>query len=137
MECPRDGKKLSLVHYEDGVMADACPECKGLFLDRGELEKVEEVREHDWSEMMSRFPDLVAGAYEKARQMARQEIKCPKCGSEMERREYAYCSQVMINKCVKCGGIWLDGGEAEALEIFYEREREGARRGFLGSLLGH
>jgi hypothetical protein len=137
MECPRDGDALSPVNYEDGVMADACPRCGGMFLDRGEIEKVEEVREHDWSEMMSRFPDLVAGAFEKARQMAREDIKCPKCGSGMESREYAYCSQVMINKCTRCGGLWLDGGETEALEIFYEREREGARRGFLGSLLGH
>lgn len=137
MECPRDGEELFPVNYEDGVITDACPKCKGMFLDRQELEKIEEVREHDWSEMMSRFPDLVAGAYEKARQKAQEEIRCPKCGSEMETREYAYCSQVMINKCVGCGGIWLDGGEIEALEIFYEREKAGAKRVFLGSLLRH
>ncbi|NIM06172.1 MAG: hypothetical protein GTN65_11300 [Armatimonadetes bacterium] len=137
MECPRDGGKLFPQAYEGDVFVDACPKCKGVFLDRGELQKIEAEHKHDYSEMMSRMPDLVAPAYERARQRAEPEPFCPKCGAEMETREYAYCSQVMINKCVKCGGIWLDRGEVEALEIFYEREREGARRGFLGSLLRH
>jgi Zn-finger nucleic acid-binding protein len=137
MDCPRDGLRLFPQAYEDDVFVDACPKCKGIFLSRGELQKIEAAHEHDYSEMMSRMPDLVARAYERARQRAEGELNCPKCGSEMETREYAYCSQVMINKCVKCGGIWLDRGEVEALEIFYEREREGARRSFLGSLLRH
>ena len=137
MNCPRDGAKLFPQAYENDLYVDACPKCKGVFLDRGELQKIEEVHEHDYEEIMSRFPDLVASAFERARQRAEGEPSCPKCGSEMETREYAYCSLVMINKCVKCGGIWLDAGEVEALEIFYEREREGARRGFLGSLLRH
>lgn len=137
MNCPRDETMLFPQAYEGEVYTDACPKCKGMFLDRGELEKIEEVHERDYSEMMSRLPDLVAGAFERARQRAEGEIACPKCGSDMETREYAYCSQVMINKCPECRGIWLDGGEAEALEIFYERERGGAKRGFLSSLLKH
>jgi Zn-finger nucleic acid-binding protein len=137
MDCPRDGSKLFPQAYEGDVFVDACPKCKGMFLDRGELKKIESAHERDYKEMMSRMPDLVAQAYERARQRAEREPNCPKCGSEMEIREYAYCSQVMINKCIKCAGIWLDQGEVEALEIFYEREREGARRGFLGSLLSH
>jgi Zn-finger nucleic acid-binding protein len=137
MNCPRDGEKLFPVQYEGDVFVQECTKCKGTFLDRGELEKIEEAHEHDFRGALTRMPDIVAGAYERARQRAEGELSCPKCGSEMETREYAYCSQVMINKCVRCGGIWLDRGEVEALEEFYEREREGARRGFLGSLLKH
>jgi Zn-finger nucleic acid-binding protein len=137
MNCPRDGEKLFPVRYEGDVFVDECTKCKGAFLDRGELEKIEEEHAQEFRDSLSRMPDLVAGAYERARQRAEGELKCPKCGAEMETREYAYCSQVMINKCVKCGGIWLDRGEVKALEIFYEREREGARRGFLSSLLKH
>jgi Zn-finger nucleic acid-binding protein len=137
MNCPRDGEKLFPVQYEDDVYVDECTKCKGAFLDRGEIEKIEEDHAHEFRDALSRMPDLVAGAYERARQREEGEIRCPKCSAEMETREYAYCSQVMINKCVKCGGIWLDRGEVEALELFYEREREGARRGFLGSLLKH
>jgi Zn-finger nucleic acid-binding protein len=135
MECPRDGAKLFPQAYEANVFTDACPKCKGMFLDKGELEKIEETPEHDYSKLMSRFPDVIAGAYERARQRAREDISCPGCGADMETKEYAYCSQLMINKCTRCGGIWLDRGEVEALEIFYERSRKEAKRGFLRSLI--
>jgi uncharacterized protein len=37
--CPTDG--ASLVEIDrSGVMIDVCPECKGVWLDRGELEKI-------------------------------------------------------------------------------------------------
>ena len=37
--CPRDGSELVEVE-RDGVMIDACPTCRGIWLDRGELEKL-------------------------------------------------------------------------------------------------
>ena len=37
--CPRDGTKLVEVERDD-VMIDACPTCRGIWLDRGELEKI-------------------------------------------------------------------------------------------------
>ena len=37
--CPRDGAKLVEVERDD-VMIDACPTCRGIWLDRGELEKI-------------------------------------------------------------------------------------------------
>ena len=37
--CPRDGAQLVEVE-RDGVMIDACPACRGIWLDRGELEKL-------------------------------------------------------------------------------------------------
>ena len=37
--CPRDGATLVEVN-KSGVMIDVCPECKGIWLDRGELEKI-------------------------------------------------------------------------------------------------
>jgi uncharacterized protein len=37
--CPRDGANLVEVN-KSGVQIDVCPECKGVWLDRGELEKI-------------------------------------------------------------------------------------------------
>lgn len=37
--CPRDGAELVEVE-RNGVMIDACPTCRGIWLDRGELEKL-------------------------------------------------------------------------------------------------
>lgn len=40
MRCPRC-ELVPLVERErDGVLVDACPECRGVWLDRGELEKL-------------------------------------------------------------------------------------------------
>ncbi len=37
--CPRDGAELVEVE-RNGVTIDACPTCRGIWLDRGELEKL-------------------------------------------------------------------------------------------------
>ena len=39
MNCPVDGRKLLLTHRE-GIELDYCPECRGIWFDRGELDKV-------------------------------------------------------------------------------------------------
>jgi hypothetical protein len=39
MRCPNDGSRLVEVERA-GVLIDACPECRGIWLDRGELDKV-------------------------------------------------------------------------------------------------
>jgi hypothetical protein len=124
MKCPVDESELSQETYEDAVRAHVCPSCGGMWLARGELEQIEETVERDYSEELSRIPDVVGRAFEAARQKGRGEMACPGCGAAMEGREYAYCSQIMINKCPSCGGVWLDRGETEALEIFYERSRK-------------
>jgi uncharacterized protein len=40
--CPRDGVSLIEVN-KSGVQIDVCPECKGVWLDRGELEKIVQI----------------------------------------------------------------------------------------------
>ena len=39
-------------------------------------------------------------------------MKCPKCGGDLEETKF---HEVMIDKCKKCSGIWLDAGELEIL----------------------
>jgi uncharacterized protein len=37
MKCPKCGHDLEEINYQD-VMVDRCPDCKGVWLDHGELE---------------------------------------------------------------------------------------------------
>jgi len=39
LRCPNDGSRLVEVERAD-VHIDACPECRGVWLDRGELDKI-------------------------------------------------------------------------------------------------
>ena len=40
MTCPRCDKSVLEERERDGVVIDACPRCRGIWLDRGELEKL-------------------------------------------------------------------------------------------------
>jgi Zn-finger nucleic acid-binding protein len=128
---------LATEKYEGDVPVDRCPLCHGLWLDKGELEAVQKTLEHDYSKELTHI-NTVAPAYEMARQRVRPVVNCPKCRSPLHAEEYAYCSQILIDRCGKCGGIWLDTGEVQALEQFFERERGAHKdilKGFFASLL--
>ena len=142
MDCPRCVAPLQEQTYEGDVRVDRCASCGGMWLNRGELEAIQETREHDYSDALSEIGG-VARAYELARQKALPGIACPRCRRPLVAREYGYCSQILIDVCPDCEGVWLDGGEMRALEQFFERLRpdvvdqargSGARRAFLASL---
>ena len=39
MRCPSDGARLVEIERSE-IVVDACPECRGVWLDRGELDKI-------------------------------------------------------------------------------------------------
>ena len=137
MKCPKDGSALEKELYEADIEVDRCSKCSGVWLDHGELEKAQEATEHDYSQERRRLPDLVNREYLLALERARPQLSCPACARDMERREHGHVSQILIDVCPSCRGIWLDQGEMEALEVFYEKSRFEAtevRQGFLATL---
>ena len=56
-------------------------------------------------------------AEEQAAQAELSALKCPRCEGTLEEITY---EEVLIDRCTKCGGVWLDAGELEHLT-----EREG------------
>jgi len=138
MKCPRDGTDLERSVYEAAVEIDTCPSCGGVWLDHGELERIQESQERDYSEELRQMPNLIAGVSAMADAKHEGPLACPACGRELEKREYGFCSQVSIDGCPSCRGVWLDKGELQRLEVFFERcraETSKVRSGFLGSLL--
>lgn len=118
MKCPRDGTELIQQRHEAQIDVNQCPTCQGFWLDKGELETIQEraaryqSRDLDEDVALDASPQLV------------QPIRCPKCGGEMERREHGYCSRVYIDTCIEGCGVWLDTGELAALEKFYENQHQ-------------
>lgn len=50
MKCPVDGSEL-LMSERNGIEIDYCPQCRGVWLDRGELDKIiERAAEHEAAE---------------------------------------------------------------------------------------
>ena len=138
MKCPLDGGELSRQNYEDNIEVDKCSQCGGIWLDYKELERIEETVERDYAEEIQQLPDLIDGAYAMALARSKPATECPKCNQTMERREHGGCSQVMIDVCPHCRGVWLEEGEIRALEVFFERtksETQEVRSGFMASLI--
>jgi Zn-finger nucleic acid-binding protein len=47
MDCPNDGTTLQMTDRQ-GIEIDYCPDCRGVWLDRGELDKIVE-RSASWA----------------------------------------------------------------------------------------
>jgi len=124
MRCPRDGAELTARVYEADIEIDECPTCKGTFLDQGELETIQAAVEKDHKGEIGLPVDSVRAEMAAAREEALPLVDCPKCGTSMERRRYGLGSQTVIDACPQGHGLWLDRGELEELEQFYERSQE-------------
>ena len=143
MNCPKDGHPLESQRYDGGVTIDTCPTCAGVWLDKGELEAVMASDEHQHTRELARTEDTYGQAIGLAKDGAAPLVACPSCDRQMERREYGMTSQILVDTCPSGCGRWLDKGELDALEVFYERLRaedaaDEAREnsGFWASLAG-
>lgn len=139
MQCPIDHQTLVQRRYEWDIVIDECPACHGVWLEAGELERIQNAVEHDYGDELRAIPDSVSRAYAMAREKSERERRCPVCDRTLDRKEYGYASRILIDVCASCQGVWLDRGELEALEVFFERARHDTRAmrlGFFGSLRG-
>ena len=138
MQCPHDDSVLERRPYESDIVVDICKVCDGVWLDKGELEKIQETVENDYFAELEKVPESTVQAYRSARaEQSRASLSCPSCSSEMSEREHGYCSQIFIDVCASCQGVWLDAGELKALEVFFERSQADTselRQGFWQSL---
>ncbi len=138
MNWPDDSEELRKIKYEAQIEVDQCPSCLGMWLDYGELESIQNSLENDYTGELQSIPNYFDKSHKLA--LARNEgsYNCPHCRNEMEKREYGYCSQIMIDVCPSCRGVWLHKDEVKELEIFFEKNRLEAkdiRKGFLQSLI--
>jgi hypothetical protein len=86
-------------------MSDAWDERKKAleedFFRRKEQEAIEKIRAQRMAE-------------EQAQQSAASALQCPRCDGTLEEITY---EEVLIDRCNKCGGVWLDAGELEHLTV--------------------
>ncbi len=124
MKCPRDGSPLETERYEADIDIDRCGSCKGVWLDDGELNRIQDTVERDHSDLEHPAPSAsLAGTHRTERPDSTPLVACLACGTEMVLRPYGFGAQVMIDECPDGCGIWLDGGELETLEKHYEDQQ--------------
>jgi len=114
MKCPACKNELSQLSAK-GISLDECENCKGAWFDRDELRKLKDKTDSDlrWLDF-----DVFAETAEKFK-TGSEGRQCPKCGEMMSSLAYEK-SGVVIDKCGKCHGVWLDSGEFEKIIRYLE-----------------
>ena len=110
MKCPVCSIRLREWKVPKAVL-DVCPQCRGIWFDRGEFVAfVKDLSESDdvQSEEVRLFEKRVV---EHPEDLQEPERCCPRCGQGMRKFNYAYDSNVFLDRCRECEGIWADGGE--------------------------
>jgi Zn-finger nucleic acid-binding protein len=102
------------IEYE-GVRIYHCGGCGGhwmsperldVILGRRELVMPEPVKQRMWS---------IADSNDSA-----EVLWCFGCGTEMVKESFLYWDEIRVDRCPKCRGLWLDRGELELCQIFWE-----------------
>lgn len=110
--CPRDNFPLTPTRFLNLLM-DACPQCDGTWLDRGELAQILGTR-YDVDPRHGLQEDDPRG-----------EVACPGCGTRMVARWFSPQKRVKVDRCPACFGVWLDSHELqEILKESYEEKHE-------------
>ena len=87
----------------------ACPQCKGMFLDHGELNKIAEPTDGDLE-----FSTVDLDSFQHSDDFGRAE--CPRCsGAVMKKVEFVIYTNLILDYCDRCRGFWLDGRELERI----------------------
>jgi len=111
MKCPRDGTELARVNIL-GIELDKCHKCDGIWLDRGELERLRDSKVEDLEEVIEKKygdPEFREGGVD-------AHMRCPRCvDAPLRRQGYTYVNPVEIDRCTKCYGIWIDDGELNVI----------------------
>jgi len=113
------------LHLE-GVEIDRCLECRGTWLDSGELELL--------TELAGIEPAELARALQRARAVDKGRRRCPRCRRRMEIIEVGQDTRVAIDRCPAGHGLWLERGEVEAVVGSFSEGVGGAVAAFFADI---
>jgi uncharacterized protein len=109
---------IKKTYYQVPVMV--CDQCDGIWFEEGTLTDYVQ-------DMLIGRPDIPEQplTLEKIPVIAEREIKdpirlCPKCNKEMGHHNYCYDSNIILDKCDECNGIWMDIGKVEKIAQYHK-----------------
>ncbi|HVT43531.1 MAG TPA: zf-TFIIB domain-containing protein [Thermoanaerobaculia bacterium] len=121
MNCPRDGEALAARTIND-VTVEHCTSCGGMYLERGELNRVADPTSGDLE-----FSTIDLDTFQHDDEYGR--IECPRDpGTSMKKVEFVTATNIILDYCETCGGFWVDGRELarinEEVKDFNEAAKE-------------
>jgi Zn-finger nucleic acid-binding protein len=128
MQCPRCDSSLRREKHQT-VEFDICGDCRGIWVS-GEQFRALAVKVATEGQVESSVK-LTFQARKVLRPGEDNPVRvCPKCTLAMREFNYAYDSNVFLDRCEQCEGIWLDPNEIIdiAKHIQYNPEADAAAR---------
>ena len=102
--CVKCNSVLDKSHVGD-IEVDLCPACGGLWLDKGEIERLSKTPPDKVEELRQ----ALAGGDQAG--ISETQSFCPACSGALTE---VRLGRVMIDYCKACGGLFLDRGELDA-----------------------
>ncbi len=94
-----DKKEIDV--FGPNITIDVCPKCHGIWLDKGELQKI--LKDKKLADYLTKHIGT----------KSKSPMVCPRCGNTMDIEKV---EDIEVDVCLLCGGVWLDEGEIEDLE---------------------
>ncbi|MBI4850701.1 MAG: zf-TFIIB domain-containing protein [Acidobacteria bacterium] len=113
MKCPKcnDANLMNVLGQ-----LDFCPVCQGTWFDKGETAKYFSFEED--------IPNL-AIALSTAKKTS---LSCPRCSGELEEIKYTENSDLLLDRCTGCNGLWFDAEEVDKLMQFANDQEDAVSR---------
>lgn len=112
INCPKCNSMTKPFTLEADLVFDRCDECKGMWMDKGELART--------SGSTSDFPDpkTITSGLPSTK-------NCPKCPGDNRLSEVLFMkpNKILVDVCKRCEGIWLDSKELPQLQGILRKHR--------------
>jgi Zn-finger nucleic acid-binding protein len=109
-----------------GVEIDRCLDCRGTWLDAGELELLTELAGLDPAELSRALAETAT--------IRKADRRCPTCRRRLQVIEAGRETKVELDRCPIGDGLWLDRGEMETVVRSFSEGVGGAVAGFFAEL---
>ena len=103
-----------------------CPKCYSVFLDEDEMFIIKSTTPEEIAacspvvtEKKEKEGEVNTEKINKAYRQ-RSKVICPRCRVNMLEYNFAYDSPIIINRCPKCSGVFLDPGELAMIKDFLD-----------------
>jgi len=122
MKCTKCQKGQMREYDLMGEYLDRCDHCYSIFLDEDEMYIIKGLSKSDIAHCTKteyNEQEINIEEIEKVYKF-KTGVICPKCQIEMAEYNYAYDSPVLINRCKKCSGVFLDAHDLYVIRDFLD-----------------
>ncbi len=117
MNCPACRVPMKEYLYKERIPVDVCKKCRGVWFDQGEMNPFLSM----WT---ATHPDLPDAPISLNRDITDPTCldeagrPCPRDHGAMKKYNFAYDSNVILDRCPTCEGVWVDKPEIRRLAVY-------------------